>query len=307
MPVARRSSSREASRSAGLARCPPSGSCRPSCPRRSRQSAPEARTPSTAGRSAPRSLSASDRAAACSTRATWRGTARSCWSRRSSPGSGPSMSSERRIRASRPSCRCCTGTTRSCDATALRRARPIIANAVAWVRAQFLAFADRYEYMTTDPGIPIPWDGLSSRDYVHARIAAELAGEARPDPAKFSSETSAGPAPAGHSPAGGHTSHMSAGDRDGNLASVTGTILNSWGARLLDPGTGVLLNNGMGYFDLLPGGSQRHSWRAHGTQRHVSARALRRPRPHGSGRRLGRTTHHLLHGPDRGCAGHREE
>ncbi len=125
-------------------------------------------------------------------------------------------------------------------------------DAVAWVRAQFLAFADRYDYMTTDPGVPIPWDGLSSRDYAHARIAAELAGEARPDPARFSAETSAGSAPTGHSPAGGHTSHMSAGDRDGNLASVTGTILNSWGARLLDPGTGVLLNNGMGYFDPRP-------------------------------------------------------
>src|SRR5207344_1465575 len=52
----------------------------------------------------------------------------------------------------------------------------------------------------------------------------------------------------------GHTSHCTAVDRDGNLASLTSTILNAFGARLLDPATGIVLNGGMAYFDPQPGG-----------------------------------------------------
>jgi gamma-glutamyltranspeptidase / glutathione hydrolase len=126
-------------------------------------------------------------------------------------------------------------------------------DAVSWARAQALAFADRSRYLTTDPEVAIPWSGLRSRAYAHARIEAHQSGEGEPDPARFSAEPSDGPGRPHRPPSDGHTSHMSAGDRHGNLVSVTGTVLNSFGARLLDPDTGVLLNNGIGYFDPRPG------------------------------------------------------
>jgi gamma-glutamyltranspeptidase / glutathione hydrolase len=124
---------------------------------------------------------------------------------------------------------------------------------VAWARALFLAFTDRLRYMTTDPSVQIPWAGLRSRSYARALLAAEGDGTEAPDPASFSGEDATAAGVPGRPASGGFTSHVTTADRHGNLVSVTGTVLNSWGARLLDPATGVLFNNGMGYFDPRPG------------------------------------------------------
>ncbi|MBA2289067.1 MAG: gamma-glutamyltransferase [Chloroflexia bacterium] len=51
----------------------------------------------------------------------------------------------------------------------------------------------------------------------------------------------------------GSTTHLSTADRFGNVVSITQTLLNAWGSRVVAPGTGVLLNNGMMWFDPEPG------------------------------------------------------
>jgi gamma-glutamyltranspeptidase/glutathione hydrolase len=50
-----------------------------------------------------------------------------------------------------------------------------------------------------------------------------------------------------------NTTHVSAIDRWGNSASLTSTLLGGWGSGVTVPGTGVLLNNGMMWFDPVPG------------------------------------------------------
>ena len=50
-----------------------------------------------------------------------------------------------------------------------------------------------------------------------------------------------------------NTTHVSAIDRWGNRASLTSTLLGGWGSGVTVPGTGVLLNNGMMWFDPVPG------------------------------------------------------
>jgi gamma-glutamyltranspeptidase/glutathione hydrolase len=50
------------------------------------------------------------------------------------------------------------------------------------------------------------------------------------------------------------TSHLSAVDRHGNLVALTSTLLSSFGSKLLAPDTGLLLNNGIMWFDPRPGG-----------------------------------------------------
>jgi gamma-glutamyltranspeptidase/glutathione hydrolase len=49
------------------------------------------------------------------------------------------------------------------------------------------------------------------------------------------------------------TTHFSVVDRHGNLCAVTQTLLSIFGSRVVSPATGVLLNNGIMWFDPQPG------------------------------------------------------
>lgn len=49
------------------------------------------------------------------------------------------------------------------------------------------------------------------------------------------------------------TSHVSVVDRDGNFVSLTNTLLSRFGARVALPNAGIIMNNGMMWFDPRPG------------------------------------------------------
>jgi gamma-glutamyltranspeptidase/glutathione hydrolase len=49
------------------------------------------------------------------------------------------------------------------------------------------------------------------------------------------------------------TTNLAVLDRDGNMVVVTQTLLSLFGARLLLPETGILMNNGINWFDPRPG------------------------------------------------------
>ena len=51
----------------------------------------------------------------------------------------------------------------------------------------------------------------------------------------------------------GCTTHFSVVDRHGNMCSVTQTLLSIFGSRVVSPATGLLLNNGVMWFDPEPG------------------------------------------------------
>jgi gamma-glutamyltranspeptidase / glutathione hydrolase len=61
----------------------------------------------------------------------------------------------------------------------------------------------------------------------------------------------AGLAEAEHAPS--CTTHFSIVDRHGNMCSVTQTLLSIFGSRVVSPSTGLLLNNGIMWFDPEPG------------------------------------------------------
>ncbi len=50
------------------------------------------------------------------------------------------------------------------------------------------------------------------------------------------------------------TTHLCVVDRDGNMVTLTQTLLSLFGARIVLPGTGILMNNGINWFDPVPGG-----------------------------------------------------
>jgi gamma-glutamyltranspeptidase/glutathione hydrolase len=52
---------------------------------------------------------------------------------------------------------------------------------------------------------------------------------------------------------GAHTSSLSAADAEGNMVALTYTILDHFGCGVTLPGTGILMNNGVSYFDPRPG------------------------------------------------------
>ena len=51
----------------------------------------------------------------------------------------------------------------------------------------------------------------------------------------------------------GCTTHFSVVDRQGNMCAVTQTLLSIFGSRVVSPSTGILLNNGIMWFDPEPG------------------------------------------------------
>lgn len=113
--------------------------------------------------------------------------------------------------------------------------------AVAWARALRRAFHDRFEHMSADTAADVPWDALLAPEYAQSVVEADRSGMPAPDPADFRAVRT------------GCTSHLSAVDADGNLVSLTQTVLDLFGSRLLDPESGIVLNDGMMWFDPRPG------------------------------------------------------
>ena len=98
------------------------------------------------------------------------------------------------------------------------------------------AYMDRNTYLGDPAFVNNPLDRLLSKDY-----AAEIRKRIDPARATPSSEVQPGTPP--HEKA--ETTHYSVVDKDGNAVSVTYTINGAFGAGVVAPGTGFLLNDEM--------------------------------------------------------------
>ncbi len=124
------------------------------------------------------------------------------------------------------------------------------------------AFADRFAYLADPDQIDVPLEALTSFEYAReqaAMIRREAMGLVRAgDPTRLGVSHGLGasmPHYVGSSgqAVSGSTTHMGVIDKDGVSVSLTQTLLSLWGSRVVVPGTGVLLNNGMMWFDPEPG------------------------------------------------------
>jgi len=103
------------------------------------------------------------------------------------------------------------------------------------------AFSDRFAHLGDAAVVKAPWDELASKTYAKA-IAAGLRG------------SRSAPRRRGTRGAGGDcTTHISVVDRQRNMVALTHTAVSLFGSRVVVPGTGILLNNGMIWFDPEPG------------------------------------------------------
>ena len=110
------------------------------------------------------------------------------------------------------------------------------------------AFLDRFEHLGDAERVKSPWSGLVSNEYA-AKVAATFkprgprSARAVPDPWRY--DPGARDADC--------TTHLCTVDRQRNMVSLTNTAVSLWGSRMVAPGTGILLQNGMVWFDPEPG------------------------------------------------------
>jgi gamma-glutamyltranspeptidase/glutathione hydrolase len=122
------------------------------------------------------------------------------------------------------------------------------------------AFLDRFAYLADTDVVAVPTDGLLSDDYARwlaASIAEDRAEpDAKPgDPWRFEpSAVGARTIRAGSAAGGdGCTTHLNVVDADRNMVSCTSTLGEPFGSGVVAKGTGIVLNNGMTWFDPEPG------------------------------------------------------
>ncbi len=107
------------------------------------------------------------------------------------------------------------------------------------------AFADRASHLGDPDFVKVPTRELISADYIRKRRQSLSF-----DRAKKSDEVLAGDFSDNESP---ETTHISIMDKDGNAVSTTQTINGWFGAGVVVPGTGILMNNEMDDFSIRDG------------------------------------------------------
>ncbi len=119
-----------------------------------------------------------------------------------------------------------------------------------------LAFVDRFTYLADPDHVHVPWETLVSADYAAERAAlVQVDGSAAVQPGdreRLGVHHDLRPSMQDYA-TGGSTTHLGAIDRSGMAVSLTQTLLSGWGSRVTVPGSGMLLNNGMMWFDPEPG------------------------------------------------------
>ncbi len=117
-------------------------------------------------------------------------------------------------------------------------------------------FADRFAYLADPEAVEVPIDGLLDPAYIASRVAGIDLNRANLPEAGDRASLGVRHALAASVPEylhDGSTTHLGVIDREGNGVSLTQTLLSLWGSRVVAPETGVLLNNGMMWFDPEPG------------------------------------------------------
>lgn len=117
------------------------------------------------------------------------------------------------------------------------------------------AFVDRFAYLADPEYVSVPLSGLLDPTYAAER-ASEIGPQATPtiqpgSPARLGAREVFAPSLPHYGMSS--TTHICVVDQWGNAVSLTQTLLSAWGSRVVAPGTGILMNNGMFWFDPEPG------------------------------------------------------
>ena len=127
----------------------------------------------------------------------------------------------------------------------------------AYIYAARLAYVDRFRYMADPAFVDVPWAGLVSDGYTENRRALidseRLAKIESGDPWAFEEGSPSRVFEASAPALDSGTTHLCAMDADGGAVSLTNTLMAGFGSGIIPKGTGVVMNNGMMWFDPVPG------------------------------------------------------
>jgi gamma-glutamyltranspeptidase / glutathione hydrolase len=122
------------------------------------------------------------------------------------------------------------------------------------------AFLDRFAYLSDTDLQAVPAAGLLSRDYAAALASTITLDRAEPqaragDPWRFEPAGVGAGVLRGSNRAGGDgcTTHLNVVDAERTMVACTSTLGELFGSAVVARGTGILLNNGMTWFDPEPG------------------------------------------------------
>lgn len=111
--------------------------------------------------------------------------------------------------------------------------------------ASRLAWADRFRYLSDPDLMSFPWQNLFDPEYAATRRGLIDRERAMSNVVAGTPERLGGP--------DGSTTALSAADGEHNLVTITKTVMSSFGSHVTVPGTGIVMNNGMYWFDPEPG------------------------------------------------------
>jgi len=120
------------------------------------------------------------------------------------------------------------------------------------------AFADRLQFEADPRFTEIPAKGMLSKEYAKELGQQIPMDKASPkvragDPWRYEGREGKPPRRFGLPPGGSETTHLCAADKEGNMVALTETLCGSFGSGVTIPGTGILMNNGMYWFNPIPG------------------------------------------------------
>ena len=127
----------------------------------------------------------------------------------------------------------------------------------AYISSARLAYSDRFAYMADPAFVEVPWKGLVSDSYAEHRRASigdNVRGPWKPGDPWAEEEKRPEIALAASRPTlDDGTTHLCVMDSEGNAVSLTKTLMSGFGSGIVPKGTGVVMNNGMMWFDPVPG------------------------------------------------------
>ena len=132
----------------------------------------------------------------------------------------------------------------------------------AYILSARMAYVDRFEYLADPNFVDVPWEGLVSDGYIKTRFQ-EMSGISQYSDGKEINYRPGNPwieekrkpkevLPASVPSEDKGTTHLGVIDKFGNAVSLTNTLMSGFGSGVVPKNTGVIMNNGMMWFDPIP-------------------------------------------------------